>query len=295
MSRVFRRFSQMMGIQQQATLAYRPQVNGQREQLGQTIMRSIKVYVKEPDQTDWENHAKRLMHALNTLFDATILDTPFYLFHGFYYRSTISSMLGPKPTDVVERTAYEWRRKLLRGYSYAHACAETLRRRSNTQKGNALSDHLKSRFEVGDSVCLYIPNVLPALSRKLSHLWHGSVRIEQVRDDFKMTLKVQGTGYRVEPWVHITRMKPRSSFPKRPVLKDNVSENDGVDAALTKSRRNAERSREYLVKWIGYENLQWLPVPQLNCCSPLYNLNPTARTKVGFTTVQSGNDDYGEL
>ncbi|OWZ05214.1 reverse transcriptase [Phytophthora megakarya] len=52
MSRVFRRFGEMMGIQQKATLAYRPQVHGQQERSGQTIMHSIRAYVEGPDQTD---------------------------------------------------------------------------------------------------------------------------------------------------------------------------------------------------------------------------------------------------
>ncbi|OWZ01609.1 LOW QUALITY PROTEIN: reverse transcriptase [Phytophthora megakarya] len=270
MSRVFRCFSEMMGIQQKATLAYRPQANGQQERSGLTIMHSIRA----PDQTNWDDHAEKIMHAINTSFNVTRLDTPFYLLHGFDCRSTIAAMLGPKPTDVAERTAYEWRRLLQRDYSYAHGCAEELQRRANrprsavqTQKWEALSDHLKSGFEVGDSVWLYIPKVLPGLSRKLAHL------IERVRDDFKVKLKVQGTGYRVEPWVHICRLKPRALFPKRPSARINVPEDDGFDAARcrriagnqiqytrmeeivdlrwAKRTRNAKRIRKYLIKWRG--------------------------------------------
>ncbi|OWZ04434.1 reverse transcriptase, partial [Phytophthora megakarya] len=299
-SRVFRRFSEMMGIQQKATLAYRPQANVLQERSGQTIMHSIRTYVEEPDQTDWDDHAEKLMHAINTSFDATRLDTPFYLLHGFDCRSTIAAMLGPKPTDVTERTAY------------AHACADVLQKRAKrtrsavqAQKWEVLSDHLKSGFEVGDSVWLYIPKVLPGLSRKLAHLWHGPCRIEQVWDDFKVKLKVQGTGYRVEPWVHISRLKPRALFPKRPSLRIDVSEEDNFDAALlpedrwepdsTKRTRNAKRIREYLIKWKGYDDLQWLPVSQLNCGSLLYKFNRSARAKTRFSAIQSGNDDYAEL
>ncbi|OWY93433.1 hypothetical protein PHMEG_00037179 [Phytophthora megakarya] len=141
-------------------------------------MHSIRVYVEEPDQTDWDDHAEKLMHAMNTSFDATRLDTPFYLLHGY---------AGP---DVAERTAYEWRRKLQRDYDYAHTCAAELQKKAKctrsavqTQKWKILSEHLKSGFEVGDSVWLYIPKVLPGLSRKLAHLWYGTFRIELVRDD----------------------------------------------------------------------------------------------------------------
>ncbi|OWY97360.1 reverse transcriptase [Phytophthora megakarya] len=272
MSRVFRRFSEMMGIQQKATLAYRPQANGHQERSGQTIMHSIRAYVEEPDQTDWDDHAEKLMHARNIFFDATRLDTPFYLLHGFGCRSTIAAMLGPEPTDVAERTVYEWHLKLQRDYSYAHACAEELQRKVKrtrfalqTQKRKVLSDHLKS-----DSVWLYIPKVLPGLSRKLAHLWHGSFRIEQVWDDFKVKLKVQVTGCRVESWVHISRLKPQEDnfdaalLPEgswEPGLVNQEYEVDEiVDLRWTKRSRNAKRIREYRIKWKGYNKLQWLSV-----------------------------------
>ncbi|OWY93770.1 LOW QUALITY PROTEIN: reverse transcriptase [Phytophthora megakarya] len=307
MSRVFRRFSEMMGIQQKATLAYRPQVHGQQERSGQTIMHSIRAYVVEPD--DWDDHAEKLMHAINTSFDATRLDKPFYLLHGLDCRSTIAAMLGPKPTDVAERTAYEWRRKLRRDYIYAHACAEGLQKRAKRTRSAVLSDLLKPGFEVGDSVWLYIPKVLRGLSSKLAHLWHGPFRIEQVRDD---------QGEIEEPWVRISRLKPPALFPKRPSLRIDLSEENDFDAALlledkpdsvhleneveeivdlrwTKRTRNAKRIREYLIKWQGYDELQWLPVYQLNCDSLLYKFNQSARAKARFAAMQSGNDDYAEL
>jgi hypothetical protein len=104
MSEVFTRFRE---LRQQATLAYRPQANGQQERSVQTVMRSVKAYVAEADQTDWDDHAERLMFALNTSYDATRLDTPFYLVHGWDAQGTVSAMLGPRPSSVPERTAYE--------------------------------------------------------------------------------------------------------------------------------------------------------------------------------------------
>ncbi|OWZ11556.1 hypothetical protein PHMEG_00015413 [Phytophthora megakarya] len=267
-------------------------------------MHSIRAYVEEPNQPDWDDHPEKLMHALNISFDAARLDTPFYLLHRFDCRSTISAMLGPKPTDVAERTAYKWRQNPQRDYSYAHTIAENSRRKPSTRKWKALSDHLKSGFEVGDSVWLYIPNVLPGLSRKLAHL------IEQVRDDFKVNREVQDTGYRVEPWVHISRLKPRALFPKRLSLRLDILEDDDFDAALlpedswepdsvhqeyeveeiadlrwTICTRNARRIREYLIKWKGYDELQWLPVSQLNCGFLLYKFNQSARVTARFAAM----------
>ncbi|OWZ03379.1 hypothetical protein PHMEG_00024903 [Phytophthora megakarya] len=223
------------------------------------------------------------MHAMNTSFDGTRLDTPFYLLHGFDCRSTIAAMLGPKPTDVTERTAYEWRRKLQRDYSYAHACTEELQKKAKrtrsavqTQKWKILSEHLKSGFEVGDSVWLYIPKVLPGLSRKLIHLWHGPFRIEQVRDGFTIDVSEEDD--------FDAALLPEHSWEPDSVYQEYEIE-EIVDLRWTKRTRNAKRIREYLIKWKGYDELQWLPVSQFNCGSLLYKFNQSARAKSRFAAM----------
>ncbi|OWZ10033.1 reverse transcriptase [Phytophthora megakarya] len=69
MSEVFTRFRDLLA-------------NGQQERSVQTVIQSVRAYVTEMDQSDWDDHAERLMFALNVSFDATRLDTPFYLVHG---------------------------------------------------------------------------------------------------------------------------------------------------------------------------------------------------------------------
>ncbi|OWZ07171.1 reverse transcriptase [Phytophthora megakarya] len=180
MSKVFARFRDLQKSKQRATLGYRAQAKGQQERSVQTVMRSVRAYVAEVDQSDWDKHAERLMFALNTSFDAARLDTPFYLVHGWDAQGTISAMLGPKPSTVQERTALERRRKIQRDYSYALACAEYLEKKAkrvraaaHTRKWRELSDRVKAGLEAGDSVWMYIPKVRTGLSRKLAHLWHG--------------------------------------------------------------------------------------------------------------------------
>ncbi|KAE9293663.1 hypothetical protein PR003_g24450 [Phytophthora rubi] len=322
MSEVFTRFRELLGSKQRATLAYRPQANGQQERSVQTVIRSVKAYIADADQSDWDEHAERLMFALNTSFDATRLDTPFYLVHGWDAQGTASAMLGPKPSSLPERTAYECRRKFQRDYSYALACAEDLQRKARrarseeqTRKWQELSERLKAGFETGDAVWLYIPKVQPGLSRKLAHLWHGPFRIEEIQDDLRVRLKVEDTGYRVNPWVHVIRLKPRAVFPKRPTMELDLEDDDDFDAALlpedswepdnsndeyevkkildlrwVKRTRTAKRTREYLVKWKGYDDPDWTPVSQLSCGALLYEFNQGAKARARFQTMQAGDD-----
>ncbi|OWY90668.1 hypothetical protein PHMEG_00041102 [Phytophthora megakarya] len=189
-----------------------------------TVMRSVKAYVTEVDQSDWDEHAERLMFALNTSFDSARLDTPFYLVHGWDAQGTIPAMPGPNPSTVQERTALEWRRKMKRDYSCAPAYTEDLQKETKrtrcapqSRKWRELSDCVKAGFEA----------VRTGLSRKLGHLWHGPFRIDEIHDDFRVKLKIPGTGYRVNP-----RLKPRATFPKRPTSQIQVSEDDDFDAAL---------------------------------------------------------------
>ncbi|POM57841.1 Reverse transcriptase [Phytophthora palmivora] len=269
MSEVFTRFRELLGSKQRATLAYRPQANGQQERSVQTVVHSIRAYIAEANQSDWDDHEERLMFALNTSFDATRLDTPFFLVHGWDAHGTVSAMLGPRPSSVQERTAYEWCRKLQRDYSYAQACAEDLQKKAKRVRsaekpgsGKKLSERLRSGFAAGDAVWLYIPKVQPGLSRKLAHMWHGPFRIQEIHDNFRVKLGVENTGYRVNPWVHVSRLKPRALFPKRPTVEIEVSEDDDFDAALLPED-------------------SWEP-DVLNCGALLYEFNQGARARARF-------------
>jgi len=105
MSQMFAAFRQMMGSQQRATLAYRPQANGQQERAVQTVTQTIRAYVADPDQRDWDDLAETLMFALNTSYDHTRKETPFYLVHGWDPKNTVTAMLSTDQGD----TAVSWR------------------------------------------------------------------------------------------------------------------------------------------------------------------------------------------
>ena len=69
MSDFFRAFNQIAGQKQRATMAYRPQANGTAERMVQTLTRSIKMYVTDVEQKDWDEYAERLTFAMNTAQD----------------------------------------------------------------------------------------------------------------------------------------------------------------------------------------------------------------------------------
>ncbi|KAF1786373.1 Chromo domain-like [Phytophthora cactorum] len=115
---------------------------------------------------------------------------------------------------------------------------------------------------------------------------------------------MRDTRYRVNPWVHIRRLKPRALSPMRLI---KVDDDDDLDAALlpdnswesdsgsnefeveinldlrwSKRTRNSKRSWECLIKWRGYDDPEWLPVSQLSYGALLYAFNQGARARVRF-------------
>ena len=91
MSEVFQTFAEMMQANSRATLSYRPQANGQQEQSVKTMIQTVRVYVGDPLQADWDDLAEKLVHAINNSRDSTRKETPFYLIHGWDAHSTLKA------------------------------------------------------------------------------------------------------------------------------------------------------------------------------------------------------------
>ena len=235
MGEVFKCFREMMGSQQRATLAYRPQANGQQERSVQAVIRTIKRYVEDPAQQDWDDFAEKLMWAINTSFDNTRKDTPFFLAHGWDSKNTMSAMLSATPMARTVRDPYLWRIKQQRDYEYAMSSARLLQEEAkrqraathNARRALALGPE-PQEWRVGDAVWLYLAKVKPGLSKKLAHLWHGPFRIVDKDENFRVKLKVDGIAYRFFPWIHVSRLKHRILSPERPTNRPGP---DGTDEA----------------------------------------------------------------
>ncbi|OWZ08045.1 reverse transcriptase [Phytophthora megakarya] len=81
-------------------------------------------------RSDWDELAEKLMWALNTSFDFTRLDTPFYLVHGWDVQGTVETLMGDVPRDVQLMDAQEWRTKVQRQMEYARAWARDLQEKA---------------------------------------------------------------------------------------------------------------------------------------------------------------------
>ena len=195
MGEVFSNFASMLGQVQLPTFAYRPQANGTAERAIQTLIRSIKSYVSDPQQRDWDDYACRLAFAINTTPSATRCETPFFLMHGWDPFTTLIASL-PLPETPEDPDARRWRLTILHQHVHAQGKACELLKKAIRQRAemhnSRTSPSVEERIKVGDRVWLYIDQVKPGVKKKLAYLWHGPFRVIERSTKYSSILELQG-------------------------------------------------------------------------------------------------------
>ncbi|GMF47904.1 unnamed protein product [Phytophthora fragariaefolia] len=150
MSEVFQKFSEMMQSRPRATLSYRPQANGQQVRSVKTMIQTVRTYVEDPLQADWDDVAEKLVHAISNSRDSTRQETPFYLVHGWDARSTLKAMtesIRQGQTNSAETSdAAEWRREANRQRGVLLYLAAAFQRKEKARRAKEHNEAL-SRVE----------------------------------------------------------------------------------------------------------------------------------------------------
>lgn len=125
-------------------------------------------------------------------------------------------------------------------------------------------------FAVGDQVLLSSQNLpLPVgLSRKLASKWIGPLTILKAVGNVAYRVQLPGKLERLHDVFHVSLLKP--FLGDSPPLVDPVFVVDGheefeVEAIL--GHRKSRSSRQFLIKWKGYDTFEntWEPQSNLNC------------------------------
>jgi hypothetical protein len=332
MSKVFKSFNRMMRQQQRATLAYRPQANGQQERYIQTVVRAIRIYIEDVNQKDWDLYVNKLEFALNTSVHSELKVSSFYLVHGWHPRSTLDAMVPPYDNSVDEKNAKKWRNSVYKSHYYAiqHAAdIHRARKQERAKKHNEKIDETTAQtipreYHVGDSVWLYFDLVKKGLVKKFAHLWHGPFKIKSKINEFTYELDVSNfPAARFHPKVHIARLKPYYSGVSRP--QESLNEADQPDLidfdeallpedswqpdedadeyeveAILSDRwiRQGKSSRwykEYFVKWKGYDETTWVHEDDMTCGALLYEYDKNNKDLARFLSMQAGEENGDEL
>ena len=315
MSDFFRAFSRIVGQKQRATMAYRPQANGTAERMVQTLTHSLKMYVAEVDQRDWDEYAERLTFAINTAQDRVRGDTPFYLIHGWDPRSTLEATLSVGNTRTRDRDPKRWRYSIQRQYQRARSAVNDQLRLAIQERADLHNEDVEQHeIEVGTQVWLYLDRVKEGYAKKLAHMWHGPFRVADICGDHAVKLEIAGTPYRLFPIVHLSKLKKVKTFPERPkdqltidetdrldfdeaLLPEDSWENDLeegeyeveeiLDVRSGRKTRYGRVHRQFLVKWKGHADLSWVDEADLSCGAILQEFERNRVSRNRFEAMQS--------
>ncbi|OWZ13922.1 reverse transcriptase [Phytophthora megakarya] len=299
----FRALNKILG--QRATMAYRPQANGNGERMVETATRALKMYVRDLDQKDWDEYAERLTFAINKAHDRIRGDTL-----TIWSTDGIRDRLWRLP---CQSNALSGKIGTYGRGSRAQVNArlkEAIADRSNLHNENAGSHQI----EAGSRVWLYLDRMKEGYARKLAHLWHGTFQVADNVNDFSVQLEVTGTGYQIFPEAHVSKLKLIKDFPDRPRVELTVDETDRLDydeillpedswvpslgsdeyeverisdARSGKRTRFGRIYREFLVHWVGYDEPTWVDEADVNCGAILNTFLRERANRNLFNVMQS--------
>ncbi|GMF33637.1 unnamed protein product [Phytophthora fragariaefolia] len=205
-----------------------------------------------PLPADWDNIAKKMVHAINNSRDTTRRETPFYLVHGWDAQSTLKSMTSTIKQDPANSAdAAQWRREanrqreivlqLAKAYQLAEKAQRAeahnarlsgkekrylpestqLTRERSTDNEDADSDDepaepQRSLFRAGDPVWLFMERVRPGLKKKLAHRFRVKKKVEVFAYELELPDK---SGCRFYPVVHVSWLKKVADLGQRPTVK----------------------------------------------------------------------------
>jgi hypothetical protein len=263
--------------------AFHPQSDGQTERTNRTLEDVLRHYVSQ-DGKDWSEHLDAAEYAINTAWQESIQETPFFLNYGRHPNSVVgleARLAQPERSPAAKAFVAAMQEALA-------VAKECLRRAQDRQK--AYAD--KSRTEawtpaVGDRVLLHTKNIRMAGCRKLMPTWlgpffvtaaiqpHCEGRAEQDKPKpvaFKLELPA-GMG-KIHDVFHVSTLKPwvEGGALSRQALKPPsfMADKDGEifkverilghrDVKVASSKATGRRKartrtqRQYLIKWLGYD------------------------------------------
>ncbi|OWZ11844.1 hypothetical protein PHMEG_00015080 [Phytophthora megakarya] len=248
-------------------------------------MQSVKVYVEDPLQQDWDEIAERLVFAINNTHDMTRKETPFYLVHGWDAHTTLRAMATSMKRGVGKQTeALAWRRVINRQQQIALEMAKEYQAVEKARRARIHNEKL---------------------SRKEQAAVPKGVNDDSPDEDSepKVKRKVEEFAYELELPARLAQdvaEEARFDFdeellPEDSWMPDEVAGEFEVEAILddrTPMSTSTDRPvREFEVKRVAYESTTWEPVSDLSCGGLLYDYVWNKKSEQRLQMVQVADED----
>jgi hypothetical protein len=274
----WKRFCQILGVEQRLSTAYHPETDGSTERANQEVQNYVRHFCNT-QQNDWDDLLPMAQQHRRAQPSAAIGGlSPFYVTHGFHARLTDGINIDPlphtiddvhSPTQLGELMVVRLNQALEHAKEAMDAAQARMEEDTNKHRDASFS------FKIGDKVWLDTRNYLLSGPSKKFSPRHALHTVTRVISSHAYELDTEGNSEKV---FHIQHLRPAATDPLPSQIQDDYRpaplttiDNDPEWAveSITDHRWHASRGmrkpkQQFLVKWVGYVTPTWQWLEDVN-------------------------------
>jgi hypothetical protein len=253
-SAFWRAFCRRLQIQPRFSTAFHPQTDGQTERANRVVEEVLRHFVTA-DHSNWEDLLPLVAFAMNNAKSSSTGETPFYLNHGTHPATPVSVGLPERRLPTLDAVFTGLDSTLIR-------VRQLLKSAQDRQKAYADRSRLPHSFQAEQRVLLSSKNLrFPTGVRKLHPRFIGPFRIVEMVGPNAARLDLPQAYSRVHPVFHVSLLHTYRDGPGalKPPPVPTVIEGETFYQvenilAMRERSRGRKKFREFLIKWVGYDD-----------------------------------------
>ena len=227
LSDLFRKTCEMLNAKNKFTTAYHPMANGLTEKANGTIKKVLS-NLCETDKNTWDDQLASATLAINTSFQTTINEIPFFLFHGRDARLPFNELINKQPPINYAEEDYktEVSLRLRKAFTHVKEMAKKERERYTRQYNKKATS---CKIQEGDIVLLRNETAGSENGNSWPTMFVGPYRVlQRTKNNFRITGIYADFK---EQTVHINRIKlahllPNNAYPFNNIINNRSNENN---------------------------------------------------------------------
>ena len=264
-SRFWRAFTSLLGIELHLSTAFHPETDGQTERVNQVLEQYLRLYT-DYQQKEWVKLLPLAEFAYNNAPHSATTVSPFFANKGYNPRSTFT------PSDIITNSPIAETYSANLGGLHSFLRQEIAKANEASAKAFDKERAELPSFKIGDKVWLsakHIKTIRP--SKKLDYRYLGPFEISEKISTHAYRLALPSE-MRIHDVFHVQLLERftentipgRTQPPPAPIEVEGQEEYE-VEAVLdSKIDKRRQQSRQYLVKWLGYNETTWQNLSDLS-------------------------------
>jgi hypothetical protein len=258
-----------MKIERRLSTAFHPQTDGQTERMNAVVEDYLRKHC-DYFQTDWKDLLPAAELAINNRIASATGMSPFFLDHS--YDLEVIDLRDAEHEPTTRRNERRIAKEIIEKLASALDLAQTELAATQQKMENAVNRHRDAayKYRVGDKVWLDLRNVRTKRPSKKLDYRHAKYTVIEKLGSHVYRLDVEG----IHDTFHTSLLRPAAENPFPSQVTTNYQPPgvlvDGEMEYLVERiegervrKRGRGQSREYLVKWVGYDDRSWVHERQL--------------------------------